>query len=85
MCSCEISVPNGIGLHSKAATYFINKAKTYKSFIWLKYAGSLVNAKNLFEVLSLGINGGFFIEILADGVDEEQAIKELANFIENLN
>ena len=51
----------------------------------MKYAGSLVNAKNLFEVLSLGINGGFFIEILADGVDEEQAIKELANFIENLN
>lgn len=85
MCACEVSVPEGIGLHSRSAACFINKAKAYKSFIWLKHDGNLVNAKSLFEVLSLGVNGGFMVEILADGVDEEQAVEELVDFIKSLN
>lgn len=85
MCVREVFVPKGIGLHSKSAAYFIDKANVYKSFIWLKHDETLVNAKNLFEVLSLGVNGEVLVEILADGVDEEQAVEDLVDFIKNLN
>lgn len=81
----EVSVPKGIGLHSKLVTYFIDKARVFKSFVWLKRNKTLVDAKNLFEVLSLGIDGGMLIEISADGVDEEQAVEELVDFIKNLS
>lgn len=80
-----VCVPKGIGLHSKSATLFVSNAKKYKSFIWLKFNNSLVNAKSLFEVLALDVSGEVLIEISADGIDEEQAVEELVELIKNLD
>ncbi len=85
MCVREVSVPKGKGLHSKSATYFIDKAKQFQSIIWLKKDEHFVDAKNLFRVLALGVSGGILIEILADGVDEEQAVDHLVEFVESLS
>ncbi len=84
MCVSEVAVPKGVGLHSRSATCFINKANSFRSIIWLKFDGTLVDAKSLFEVLSLDVNGGFLIEIMANGVDEEQAVSDLVDYVKNL-
>ncbi len=83
MCIKEISVQNQVGLHARPATFFIKKANEFESAIWVEKDNRKVNAKSLLGVLSLGIIGGNPITIIADGVDERQALDALVELIEN--
>ena len=81
MFSKEVEVLNQAGLHARPATFFIQKAHEFKSSIWVEKDERKVNAKSLLGVLSLGITKGTAINIIADGVDEEEAVVALVNLI----
>ena len=55
MISKEVTIKNSVGLHARPATFFIQKANTYKSTIWVERDDIKINAKSLLGVLSLGI------------------------------
>ena len=82
MISKEITVKNNVGLHARPATFFIQKANSYKSSVWVEKDDRRVNAKSLLGVLSLGIVRDTTVTIIADGVDEEDAINGLAELVE---
>ena len=77
----EVVISNQVGLHARPATFFIQKANEFKSSIWIEKDERRVNAKSLLGVLSLGIVKGTKIKIIADGVDENQAIEMLTALI----
>lgn len=79
----EILVQNQVGLHARPATFFIQKANEFKSSIWVEKDERRVNAKSLLGVLSLGIVGNTKIKIIADGVDEEDAVDGLVKLIQS--
>ena len=79
----EVTVQNTVGLHARPATFFIQKANTYKSSIWVEKDERRVNAKSLLGILSLGVTEGMTITLMADGVDEAAALKGLADMIES--
>ena len=81
MYSNEIAVDNQVGLYARPATFFIQKANEFKSSIWIEKGERRVNAKSLLGVLSLGIVKGTAINIVADGVDENEAIQVLSDLI----
>ena len=81
MYTQEITVNNEVGLHAKAATYFIQKANEFKCSIWVEFEDRRVNAKSLLGVLSLGIVKGTEITLIANGSDEEEAVEALAALI----
>lgn len=83
MVSKTIVVQNQVGLHARPATFFIQKSNEFKSSIWIEKETRKVNAKSLLGVLSLGITKGTEIQIIADGVDEEEAIDALEALIES--
>ena len=66
------------GLHNKQATYFIQKANEFRSSIWVEADDRRINAKSLLGVLSMGITTGTEITLIADGPDEEAAVKSLS-------
>ena len=68
----------GSGLDNKQATYFIQKANQFRSSIWIEADDRKLNAKSLLGVLSMGITSGTEISIVAEGPDEEAAVKELS-------
>ena len=68
----------GSGLHNKQATYFIQKANEFRSSIWIEADDRKINAKSLLGVLSMGITSGTEISIVAEGPDEEAAVKEIS-------
>ena len=82
MISKEVKITNAIGLHARPATFFIQKANTYKSSIWVEKDDRKVNAKSLLGVLSLGIAKGMTIILTADGQDEELALEGLSTLID---
>ena len=78
----EAIVNNQVGLHARPATFFIQKANEFKSSIWVEKDERRVNAKSLLGVLSLGIVKGTTINLIADGVDEKEAVDALVELIE---
>jgi phosphocarrier protein len=82
MISRSVTIQNNHGLHARPATFFIQKANSYKSSIWVEKEDCRVNAKSLLGVLSLGIVKGTTITLIADGQDESEAITGLCDLIE---
>ena len=81
MISQEVTITNTIGLHARPATFFIQKANSFKSSIWVEKDDRKVNAKSLLGVLSLGIAQGMTITVLADGSDEDEALAGLVELV----
>ena len=83
MMTQEVTITNSVGLHARPATFFIQKANSYKSSIWVEKDDRSVNAKSLLGVLSLGIVKGMTITLIADGADEAEALEGLAVLIDS--
>ena len=81
MVSREVKITNSIGLHARPATFFIQKANSFKCSIWVEKDDRKVNAKSLLGVLSLGIAKGMPILISADGADENDALESLCELV----
>ncbi len=81
MISKEVTVNNTVGLHARPATYFIQKANSYSSSVWVECGDRRANAKSLLGVLSLGIEKGATVVIIADGLDENDAVDGLEALI----
>ena len=64
------------GLHNRQATFFIQKANEFRSSIWIEVDDRKINAKSLLGVLSMAI-----ITLIAEGPDEEAAVKTLAQML----
>ena len=83
MYTQNVTINNEVGLHARPATFFIQKANEYKCGIWVEKEERRVNAKSLLGVLSLGIVKGTTITLIADGVDDKEAVNALCALIEN--
>ena len=81
MISREVVIVNSSGLHARPATFFIQKANSFRSTIWVEKDDRKVNAKSLLGVLSLGIAKGMTISLIADGQDEDAALDGLTALI----
>ena len=81
MISRDVTIQNNVGLHARPATFFIQKANSYKSSIWVEKGDRRANAKSLLGVLSLGIVKGMTVTLIADGADEAEALEGLSELI----
>lgn len=81
MISREVTVHNSMGLHARPATYFIQKANSYRCTISIEKDERIVNAKSLLGVLSMGVVKDSVINLIFDGSDEEEAMIGLCELI----
>ena len=81
MIARNVTIKNSVGLHARPATFFIQKANSYKCSIWVEKEDCRVNAKSLLGVLSLGIVKGTTITLIADGSDENEAVSGLVELV----
>ena len=84
MMQRNVTIMNSVGLHARPATFFIQKANSFKSSIWVEKEDRRVNAKSLLGVLSLGIVKGMTITLVADGADEQEALDSLVELIDGM-
>ena len=51
MISRNVTIKNSVGLHARPATFFIQKANSFKCSIWVEKEDCRVNAKSLLGVV----------------------------------
>lgn len=77
----EVTIINKLGLHARAASKFVTLASRFQSDIRLARGSREVNGKSILGVMMLAAGRGTVLEIVAEGADEEYAIRALEELI----
>lgn len=67
------------GIHARPATLLVQAASKFGSDVNLEYNGKSVNLKSIMGVMSLGVGQNADVTITADGDDEKDALKAIAD------
>lgn len=81
--SKEIVVRCESGLHNKQATYFVQKANEFDCSIWVEADNRKMNAKSLLGIMSLSIETGATVTLIASGKDQEEAVAALETLLQH--
>lgn len=81
MVEKTIEITNPTGLHARPAALFVQTAGKFTSNIWIKTGQKKVNAKSIMGLISLAVSNGTEITIVADGEDEDLAVKEIVDLV----
>jgi len=83
MSEREITIINRLGLHARAASKFVNLAKTFGSTIELVNGDIRVDGKRIMSVMLLGASQNTRLTLCTDGEDADQAMGALCDLIED--
>ena len=87
MVNGKVKIKNPTGLHLRPAGLFCKTAMQFKSKITVlkkkKHEDVTANAKSVLSVLGACIKRGDETEIVCEGPDEEAALKEMVQLVED--
>ena len=77
--SMTIQLKNG--LEARPVAVLVQIASQYDSTIYIEAQNKKVNAKSIMGMMSLGMNSGEEVCVLADGSDESAAIDNIEKYL----
>ena len=77
--SVQIKLENG--LEARPVALLVQEASKYDSTIYIHSGDKRVNAKSIMGMMSLGLDSGAEITVVADGKDEEEAVLSIEKFL----
>ena len=83
MVSKKVTIKNPTGLHLRPAGILCNEAIKYQSKVTFGYCGGTANAKSVLSVLGACIKCGDEIELICEGIDEQEALDGLTGAIDD--
>ncbi|MEE4253301.1 MAG: HPr family phosphocarrier protein [Desulfuromusa sp.] len=79
----NFTIKNRLGLHARAAAQLVQTANKFNSEVVLIKDDIEVNGKSIMGILLLAAPQGTDISVTVHGADEEQAMKVIAELIED--
>lgn len=70
------------GLEARPIALLVQEASKYESKIYIQSGDKRVNAKSIMGMMSLGLDNGEELEVSAEGVDEQEAVAGIENFLD---
>ena len=83
MVSQKTIIKNATGLHLRPAGVFTKTAMQFQCKITLHEKNTYANAKSILGVLGACIKKDDEVEIICEGVDEEEALQAMLQIIED--
>ena len=69
------------GLEARPVAMLVQVASQHDSTVYLESEGKKVNAKSIMGVMSLGLDSGEMVTVIADGPEEEVAVEDIAKYL----
>ncbi len=82
MRSTTLTLINPLGLHARAASKFVDVAKSYGSVVTLTKDGKAVDGKSIMSLLLLGAPVGTQLDLTVEGDDEDAALSGICELVE---
>ena len=73
------------GLDARPIALLVQEANQYSSSVYIEVANKKINAKSIMGMMSLKLDDGEELTVVADGSDEQEAIKGVETFLESAN
>jgi phosphocarrier protein len=83
MITETITICNRAGIHARPAALMVQATKDFACSIYIEKGNNRINAKSIMGIITLGAAYGTEIKIIADGEDEEAAVKTLVRLFES--
>ncbi len=77
-----LEIKNKDGLRARPASMFVQAAGKFNSQILIERGNKKINAKSIMGVLSLGVQRGEAIHLIANGEDERAAIEAMSKLVD---
>ena len=77
--SMKIQLKNG--LEAGPVAVLVQVASQHESSVYIESEGKKVNAKSIMGMMSLGLDSGEEVTVIADGKDEEEAVANIEKFL----
>lgn len=81
MIKKTVTISNRNGLEARPIAMLVQKASQFNSNIYIEVGTKKVNAKSIMGMMSLSVCGGEQFVVVADGADEEAAVKEIEKYL----
>lgn len=78
MISRTVTISDPLGIHARTAALLAGAAEQFESSLWLSCRGERASLTNQLKVLALGARQGDEVLVLADGLDETEALDAIA-------
>ena len=78
-----ITVQNRAGIHARPAALLVQKTKDFRCNVYFEKENDRINAKSIMGIITLGASYGTELKIIADGEDEEEALRILVKVFED--
>ena len=85
MAEKMVTIPNEMGMHSRAAAQFVAYAYKYDSNISLIVDNKQANAKSILNIIMLGLKKGDEVLVRVEGGKEEEVLEDIVKYLENMN
>ena len=77
--SIEIKLPRG--LEARPVAELVQLASKYESTVHIEAQSKKVNAKSIMGMMTLSLNTGEEVTVIAEGSDEESAVADIEMFL----
>lgn len=81
MLKKEVTIRLESGLEARPVAMLVQVASQYESTVYLESQDKKVNAKSIMGMMSLGLDTGEKVIVVADGADEEAAIAGMEQYL----
>ena len=81
MIETPVVVKQDKGLDGRPIALLVQEASQYASSIYIRVDGKKINAKSIMGMMSLKLQKGEDVTIIADGQDEDAAVSGVATFL----
>ena len=82
MIEKQIVVGIACGLEDRPIAHLVQTASKFESSVYLISGNKKINAKSIMGMMGMGMKSGETLTIMTEGVDEETAADEIANYLQ---
>ena len=83
MTTKTLKIKTESGIHARPAAMFVKMANKFPCEIFVQKDDQEINGKSIMGIMVLALTKGTTITIKADGQKEKEAVKKIAELIEN--
>lgn len=81
MIQKSMKIQLSTGLEARPVAVLVQRASQYDSTVYIQAEGKKVNAKSIMGMMSLGLDMGEEVTVIADGNDESDAIESIEKYL----
>ena len=81
MIKKPVTIRNSMDMETRPIAHLVQEASQYKSQVYIEMEDKKINAKSIMGMMSLKLQKGEDVTIVADGQDEDAAVSGVATFL----